>query len=461
MRRSGFLPAILLLVQLFLVGAFSGSAAAQVACPDASDNSAITAFTPSIKARPTDGQCLFQGGSSGMVFSANHSFGQTYFVIRVVDYNVNLTSFACTSQYFSSFSGNTWESRVAVIDGPTTCTFAGLDSGGNPFSGQLTARGYDSGGLAYAEITNMSLSGVGSVFAGAASGTQAADLISEFLGGRATALLAAQPDLLGLLDGADPTFGVMSTKGQGHLSLRSGGGGPVWVAAEGSWGNIGTAATSYTLLSFGAHARLGNDMILGGMVEFDRAMHRDGTARVDGNGYLVGPYFASRGQVLSIDARLLYGLSANRISLTGASTDSFTTQRWLADFNLSGEFTSGVVKFLPGLGFAYAQDNQQAYVNSLAVAVPAQTARVGELTARMNWQVPLADGRSRITGGVAGILGWQSGSSAVFDGARGRVDLGFDRRHGLFGYKVNVWVDGIGRAGLLQRGFEAKLDWAF
>lgn len=456
MRRSGFCFSI-----LFFAALFSTAATAQVACPDATTTTNATSFTQSIKARPTDGQCLFQTGSSGMVFSAYHAHASAFYVVKVTDYDVNLTSFSCAPAFSNTFGGNTWESRINVVDGPTTCTFAGNDAGGNPFSGQLTAHGYDAGANAIIEITNMSLNGPASVFAGASSGTLAADQITEFMGSRSAALLGAQPDILGLLGETGPSVGVLATKGQGSLSLRSGNAGSLWVAAEANWGNLGTATTSFALLSFGSHVWLNENTILGGMIELDRASRADGVARLSGSGYLIGPYFASQGSALSVDARLLYGQSANRISPTGTYTDSFASKRWLASFNLTGQFKSGRVTFLPGLGLAYTEDQQQAYVNGLAVPVPAQKVQVGEFTARMNWQVPLADDLTRITGGLSGIMGWQAGSNAALAGARGRLDLGLGHQNGGFSYGLNVWLDGLGRSDLMQRGLEARLDWSF
>lgn len=293
------------------------------------------------------------------------------------------------------------------------------------------------------------------------SGEVAAEIIREFMGARAAASLAAQPELRDLIRGGPATGSLQVTRGAGDISLRTGTEGPVWAALSSNWTDLEGSTNAYTMLSFGSHAHISDDAIVGVMVQLDHSAFEGGAASVDGTGFLVGPYVAAEFGQIYVDGRLLWGQTENEISPLGTYTDTFQTERWLASFNLSGEVQAGGWTLLPGLGYAYTEDRQAAYVDALSNPVPAQTVRLGELTAALDWELPFANGLTDFTGGVAAIWGMQEGTADAFEGTRGRLDLGLNHQSGGLNYAFGLWVDGIGQDALTRQGAEVVLDWQF
>jgi hypothetical protein len=200
------------------------------------------------------------------------------------------------------------------------------------------------------------------------------------------------------------------------------------------------------------------------MLQYDMAETRDGAARIEGTGWLIGPYFAAelaQGEIV-MDGRLLYGRTDNEISPLGTYVDSFETERWLAILNTSGRVELARLTLLPGLGYAYTEDRQMAYVDALSVPVPEQTISLGELTARLEWEVPLGDGATVFTGGIAGIRANSSQTSSQLEGGRGRFNLGL-RHAGANGFNVDLggYIDGIGAANYQSRAIALTVSYAF
>ena len=66
----------------------------------------------------------------------------------------------------------------------------------------------------------------------------------------------------------------------------------------------------------------------------------DPANNASGRGWMVGPYFVAKTpeQPLYFEGRLLYGQTDNEISPLGTYTDSFETERWLAQLRATGEY---------------------------------------------------------------------------------------------------------------------------
>lgn len=91
----------------------------------------------------------------------------------------------------------------------------------------------------------------------------------------------------------------------------------------------GTAETQYGFGAIGSHLRFGENMLIGGMAQFDHADTIDGTAGTKSTGWLAGPYIVARleSQPLISEGLLLYGTTSNDVSPLGTYTDSFNTER--------------------------------------------------------------------------------------------------------------------------------------
>ena len=118
---------------------------------------------------------------------------------------------------------------------------------------------------------------------------------------------------------------------------------------------------------------------------------------------------------------------------------------------------------LPQVQYAYTEDRQEAYLDSLSNPVPAQIVSLGELSTSLGWEMPIGDtGLTDFTGELSGIWGVQDGGGSVFDGGRGRLDLGLSHDTGT-GLRIGLgsYLDGIGNAELTRRGIEVTVDWQF
>jgi hypothetical protein len=364
------------------------------------------------------------------------------------------------------------EDVLEFADGDITVTggtLAAISGGPSVWTAELSVDGNADVVVSVAADAVQDASGTPSAAASVtgafASGEAASQLIATFMEARAAALLASQPDVRGFLGGTSTGLAFVDvTQGAGTVRLRTGGSGPFWAALDANWSDLGSASSSYALATLGAHTWLSQDALLGGMLQYDMAETRDGAARIEGTGWLIGPYFAAelaQGEIV-MDGRLLYGRTDNEISPLGTYVDSFETERWLAILNTSGRVELARLTLLPGLGYAYTEDRQMAYVDALSVPVPEQTISLGELTARLEWEVPLGDGATVFTGGIAGIRANSSQTSSQLEGGRGRFNLGL-RHAGANGFNVDLggYIDGIGAANYQSRAIALTVSYAF
>ncbi|HCR95444.1 MAG TPA: hypothetical protein DIV98_10945, partial [Oceanicaulis sp.] len=65
-------------------------------------------------------------------------------------------------------------------------------------------------------------------------------------------------------------------------------------------------------------------------------------ARVDGEGWMAGPYVVWRvADSVILDGLALYGTSSNTVNPLGLYEDEFETDRWMLQANLTGEYGRG------------------------------------------------------------------------------------------------------------------------
>ena len=87
------------------------------------------------------------------------------------------------------------------------------------------------------------------------------------------------------------------------------------------------------------------------MVEFGYA--DEPNMKTKGTGWAVGPYFVTKtpDQPFYLEGRLLYGQSRNTVTPLGTYSDTFVTDRLLAQLRTTGSFTTGRTKWLPLVDF--------------------------------------------------------------------------------------------------------------
>lgn len=279
---------------------------------------------------------------------------------------------------------------------------------------------------------------------------------------RASALIAAQPGLAGLLDNDGPTGNIQVTRGVGTVQIRTGSEGPLWAALNSNWSDMDGFETAYTNLSFGTHMYLADETLLGVMLQLDHAASSEGVSETEGTGWLIGPYYVARYGNVDVDARLLWGRTDNEISPLGTYTDCFETERVLAMVKLSGEVAVGEATLRPLIGWAYVNDRSESYIDALSNSVAAQRVRLSEFEAALDWTMPVGANGMEFTGGLAGIFASEDGGNGTLDGGRGRIDLGLSSTGvGSLSYDLGLFADGLFQPGLERYGAEVSVDWRF
>jgi len=291
--------------------------------------------------------------------------------------------------------------------------------------------------------------------------------IAEYLSRRANALVGAQPNLIRLLNPGGPAQISVSSKG---FSFATNGTQPVWTSLSGQWGESGDTDTRYVLGAVGTHAWLNDRTILGLMLEFDQMVQDDPTRRIEGTGWLIGPYVAGQiqDQPLYYEGRLLWGQSDNEIAPTGQPVASFGSERFLAQIKLQGEFALGQAIATPFVDASYTSDKQEAHTDGLGNPISAQEVRQSQIALGIDLRQAFAvnGGVLTPTAGISAVYSDTSGAGTValaepeHDGWRGRVRAGVTYSRGLSRFEAAAFFDGLGTGDYrdygLSLGFETQ-----
>lgn len=301
----------------------------------------------------------------------------------------------------------------------------------------------------------------------------ASTVIYQFQQSRANQLLQSQPGLTPFLSTtAQGRFDADVTQGVGQFNFATRGDLPVWTRLSGAWSKEGARDTTYVFGALGAHATISENLLIGGLLEFDYAEQSDASSSVDGNGWLAGPYFVTKlpDQPLYVEGRLLYGRSTNDVSTGGAAPDSFDTERFLAQVKMTGEIDYGTLKLFPALDISYTSDDQKSYIAAGGV-VPGQKVEQGQVKLGLGFEKALFGSSISQTvtlnGGAYAVYAdtSSSGSTAIVsevDGTRGRIELGSDFQTSSGGqFKVKSFYDGIGKSQFESYGFELGYNFKF
>ncbi len=264
--------------------------------------------------------------------------------------------------------------------------------------------------------------------------------ITDFMLNRSSQLASNQPGLTHILQGDSATLSGAangtdsSGKVVGRMSHTHGGTG-TWGEINSAWSDEDSNDSSYTLVSVGGHGYVQPNTIVGGMIQLDLA--DDDALNITGKGWLSGPYFVHKlnEQNVYFEGRLLYGQTENEISPSNAYTDSFDSDRYLAQFRITGEYGYQTATIMPLLDFTYTEDTQQAYTDSLRRLIEEQSVDLTQMTFGIDFKLPIAMQRGSLdfTGGLSGIYSQVNGgnggkSESNIKGGRGRMELGINYR---------------------------------
>ena len=307
----------------------------------------------------------------------------------------------------------------------------------------------------------------------AGPGATTENLASNFLQHRANNLAANQTSLLPFIrGGGSGVFDGGVTREAGSFSFVSSPTRPVWASLRGTWSEYGATDTSYVLSAVGTHTWITENILLGGMLQYDHARDQNGVAEVEGTGWLVGPYVAARHptQPLYFEARLLYGHTDNKISPLGTYSDDFDGERWFGQARITGESKQEQLTLFPYLDFSHVSEKQDAYVDGLSNAVAGQSIRLSTLSLGLDFShpLPVQTGALTLIGGVSGVWSDTSGSGTAAgivpggDTTRGRIELGLDYQlHSNKRLALGTFYDGIGASDYDSYGMSFSLDTKF
>lgn len=292
-------------------------------------------------------------------------------------------------------------------------------------------------------------------------------VIANFMQSRTTLLLSQQPKLRRFLTGEAGTssFVGRADADTGALSFNSvSANGNLWAELTASWATAGTAKSKYVFGAIGTHKSITPNLLLGAMLEFDYLDSQDGAASINGTGWLAGPYIVGKftNQPVFYEGRLLYGRTNNKVTPLGTYTDKFETERWLAQFGISGEVLYDRFTLRPLADLSYTVDKQLAYTDGLGNLVSDQSIAQGQFELGLDFSAPLevSRGTLELIGGVSGIWSHTSATGNAVavvnpsDGLRGRIELGVNYEAANTGrIRLSSFYDGIGQSGYEAFGF--------
>jgi outer membrane autotransporter protein len=212
-----------------------------------------------------------------------------------------------------------------------------------------------------------------------------------------------------------------------------------WFEAQYKIFDDGAAGEGHFGIAYlGADYVINSNLLVGALIQVDDMEDKSASLNTSasGVGWMVGPYMTARlAPNLYFDARIAAGKSTNKVSPFNTYTDTFHTDRWMAMMNLTGEFQRGAWTIRPNASLAYFEETQASYIDSLAVAIPSQTVKLGQLKIGPTFSgkfETLNGGYFEPTISFEGIynIGETTGvtitnpSSPAVEGWRGRIEAG-------------------------------------
>lgn len=289
------------------------------------------------------------------------------------------------------------------------------------------------------------------------TGTPDADATNEGIAdatlARARAALANQPNLTPLLaDRPEWYFDANAGNDTAFLRFIKG---PVWFNLDYLRSTVGMLDNDIIHGVLGSHKQFSTNLIVGSMLQFDIIDSAGSDFTQTSNGFLAGPYFvaSNAARTLFVDGSLLYGKSWNEISPTGAYTDDYTSERWLATVKVSGNIERDAFTLRPNVNVKYVSDENESYVDSLGNDIAASDVTIAQAAIGLDAIIPVAvaSGSLDLLLGVSGIHSEESFTGASADirddlsQSRGRIDLGFEWQ-GEAGsvFTASMFYDGLG-----------------
>ena len=252
----------------------------------------------------------------------------------------------------------------------------------------------------------------------------------------------------------------------------------VWLSAELSGvtdNRAGERAESdFGVAQLGVDWAVSDDLLVGGMVQLDwmdetaREVFAEAGAiagaRVDGEGWMAGPYMVWRvADGVILDSMALYGMSSNTVNPLGLYEDEFDTDRWMLQANLTGEYGRGAFLVRPQATLTHFEETQDGYTDSLGIVIPSQSIALGRLAAgpELIWRQDSASGaRWELRSKLRAVWDYQPADLLSETGTfmNSESDVRADGEIGIAATLQNgaVFELSVGMSGIGQDDFEAN-----
>ena len=297
--------------------------------------------------------------------------------------------------------------------------------------------------------------------------TATEELVSAVAKQRNMSLIQTRPRISRfLLGGQLGSFNANVTQGVGNFDFTTSSDRPVWFAGQGQWSTQGDMETSYANLTVGAHFEPTPNVLLGVMAMFDNSVSDEGVARLESTGWMVGPYAVARmaDQPLVFSGSYLMGQSDNSASPLGTYTDDYSSDRVLATLGVAGEVELDRLMLIPLLDFAYASDENEAYVDGDSNPVRSMKVTSTQATIGLDFIMPIMidNGTFDLIGGIGATSSVDNNGFTDTESTRGQTELGF--RYGMENggrLTARATYDGLGQDDYEAYGAEVIYEISF
>lgn len=211
------------------------------------------------------------------------------------------------------------------------------------------------------------------------------------------------------------------------------------------------------------------------MLEFDSQTQENGDFKVDGSGYMAGPYFAAKvpAQPVYIEGSYLVGTANSTLSFEtfGEPEEAeFETDRALASIRIAGDMAYGEYTLTPSLAASQLKSTQKAIATEGPVDIPEQSITTQDVAIGLDVSriLPTQSGTLEFAGGLTGIFSSTDGTGLAeeiptnFEGERARIHRGtrYTMDSGMI-LSAATSYDGIGADDYKSIGIQLQLEMSF
>ncbi len=228
-------------------------------------------------------------------------------------------------------------------------------------------------------------------------------------------------------------------------------------------------------LVIGADTKLSNDLVVGGLIGYGKTDFTTtlvGTSSFDAKSATIGVYIGKRfANGVIFDATVTYSSVDYDVLTLGGVTGSFDADRYVVAGTIRRQYVLDNVTVEPLVSLVYARENQDAYTNSAAVAIPANSVEAGRLSAGSNFYFKPQSAGNGIVKTRLGLMGeyeWNDQNVNLatglpdFDGVfSGRIEAGLDYVVGSSTLSANAHVAGLGSGQYTNYGLSLKFSMSF